>query len=84
METSVLSTLPNLSIGVVSVLALVYTARECIKHVGAVNENHLNALKEREDAMRQVEKEVRTSIMTQLGENTAVMKDIIKIHNITK
>lgn len=67
MESSLLTVLPNLSIGVICVLSLLY-----VTHI------FLKQIKEREDALRTLEKEVRTSIMGQLSENTTVMVRLLE------
>lgn len=77
MESSFATILPNLSIGVVSVLALVYVTRMFIENLN----KHTEEIKEREAAMRGLEREVRTSIMSALNENTLVMQNFIKEHS---
>lgn len=79
MEPNLLSILPNLGIGVVAVVSLVYVTREFIFHLREERTAHGIELKEREQAMRQVEKEVRTNIMEQLGRNTHVMERAINV-----
>lgn len=74
-----LSVLPNLSIGVVSVLALVYVTLRFIQHLNATHTEHMTELKEREHALRAVEVEVRQSITSQLVENTKVMTESNKV-----
>ncbi|MEQ9135766.1 MAG: hypothetical protein RLO51_11195 [Thalassobaculum sp.] len=73
-----LTVLPNLSIGVVSVLALVYITREFIKHLNYVHSEHMGELKEREQEIRSVEREVRLSVTAQLAENTRTMERVIQ------
>lgn len=79
MEPNLLSILPNLGIGVVAVVSLVYVTREFITHLKGIHIAHAIELKEREAAMREVEKEVRTNIMDQLGRNTHVMERAINV-----
>lgn len=85
-----LQILPNLGIGVVAILTLGYIAREFIlnlkethkDHKAQMNElhmSHLSELKERELALRTVEKEVRTNILDQLSRNTHVMERAISV-----
>lgn len=80
--------LPNLAIGVVAILALGYVSKEFIMHLRIIHSEHkqqlselhsqhLRELKEREVAMREVEKEVRTNISSQLSENTHAMREVI-------
>jgi hypothetical protein len=73
MESSVTSILPNLGVGVVAILSLVYVTREFLKE-----------LKERETAMRLLEQEIRNTIMEQLTENTITMREIINHHQNEK
>ena len=70
MEGSILSILPNLGVGVVAIFALVYVTKE-----------FLAQLKEREIAMRSLEKEVRDNITSQLMQNTQAMARIIDYLN---
>lgn len=83
-----LSVLPNLSIGVISVIALAYLSlkhQEAVKiqrddFLGVLKEirtEHESRMQERELAFRSLEKEVRSTIMEQLAENTATMKQVI-------
>lgn len=71
-----LTILPNLSIGVVAVLALAWYAKKSMETQNDMHKQHMKELKEREVAMREVEKEVRTSITTQLNENTKIMHKV--------
>lgn len=68
---AVLAQLPNLSPVVIAVLVLAFML---IKSADQ-HERFLKELEERENSMRELEKEVRTSIMTQLNENTQAMRD---------
>lgn len=85
METSFLSVLPNLSIGVVSVLALAYlslrhalTQKEAqdkfVKTLDDRADKHEKAMLEREQALRSVESEVRRNLTDQLVQNTVALK----------
>lgn len=80
-----LTTLPNLSIGVVAILTLGYISREFISHLKVIHSEHkkemselhrehLVELKEREVAMRDVEREVRSNITDQLSRNTHALE----------
>lgn len=88
METSLLQILPNLGVGVVSVLSLGYVALKHSEDSNTRNEQFLNhlderarrheeAMKEREQAFRQIEKEVRTQVLDQLSKNTATMERVM-------
>lgn len=82
MDESLLSVLPNLSIGVISIIALVYVTRQFILQLQSLSVKHMEEIKEREIALRTVEKEVRTTILTALNESTAVMKTITHLYKI--
>lgn len=85
-----LQILPNLGIGVVAIVTLGYVTREFINHLRAthadhkvemstLHSSHMAELKEREMALRTVEKEVRTNIMDRLSQNTHVMERAISV-----
>ena len=89
MEQSVLTLLPNLSIGVVSILALGYVTKSFLQHLDArsiahqtsmleISHKHQEAMNDREVAIRAVEREVRTTLLLQLNKNTEVMNDTTK------
>ena len=80
MEPSLLTVLPNLSIGVVSVGALVYVAMEFLKHLDKRSIAHEQSMSERETQIRLVEREVRTKVLDQLQQNSMVMADTVKSH----
>lgn len=79
MSAELLSVLPNLSIGVISVGALVFVALDFRKAMDARAERHEAAMREREHALRAVEKEVRTELVTTLQRSTNVIADNSKI-----
>lgn len=81
-----ITVLPNLSIGVVSVVALTYITIEHGKSARVQQDSFLSALdnradrheksmNERENALRNVEKEVRTEISTHLTASTQTIKE---------
>lgn len=78
METELLTILPNLSIGVVCIGALVYISNKFLIHLDQRARQHETSMSERESALRKVESEVRTTILTQLSKNTEVMNDTTK------
>lgn len=89
MESSLFTIIPNLGIGVVAIITLGYVTREFINHLrlvhqehkdvmGKLHSEHLTELKEREVAIREVEKEVRQNITEQLSQNTQVMDRVVK------
>lgn len=66
MDSSLISALPNLSVGVVSVIAILWIVNR-----------FLAELKERDSAFREMEKEFRENILKQLQENSRVMERVI-------
>jgi hypothetical protein len=80
MESSILTILPNLSIGVISVCSLVYVVYIFVKFIQNQSSIHGDAMQEREMALRNVEKEVRTTVLKQLEQNSMVMADTVKSH----
>lgn len=78
MESSFLTVLPNLSIGVISVLALVYVVREFLRAMDERTKRHEANMTERENAMRSVEAEVRNTLSTHLTESTHSIKENTK------
>lgn len=72
-----LQVLPNLGIGVVAVLALAYITRNFLEHLDARSKRHEEAMKEREEAFRTLEREVRDKILSQLNENSNLMERIM-------
>lgn len=79
MDASLLSILPNLSIGVIAVGSLVYVTIDFRKAMDARAVSHEKSMKEREDALRQVEKEVRTELIGALQNATTVISENGKI-----
>lgn len=80
----ILTILPNLSIGVISVLALVFVTRDFLKHLREEREKERSERTEQEKAFRALEKEVRTNIMNQLNENTRVFTRVVDHFNSQK
>lgn len=79
MEPSLLSVLPNLSIGVISVLSLVFVVHKFLLHLDERSTRQDEALQERESQIRIVEAEVRTTVLNQLSQNTVAMNDTAKV-----
>lgn len=71
--TELLNVLPNLSIGVVSIGGLIYVTLKFLATLDIRADRHEKAMKEREDAMRALEFDVRKSLSLQLMENTNAM-----------
>lgn len=78
MEQSLLTILPNLSIGVISVLSLVYVTLNFLRHLDDRTIRHEQAMTERENQLRDVEKEVRNTILGQLAQNNQLMAETAK------
>lgn len=66
----IISIIPNLSIGVVCIGALVYVTDRFIKTLDSRSIAHEAAMQEREGALRNVEREVRKEISTHLSAST--------------
>lgn len=79
METSLLSILPNLSIGVISILGLIYTVLKFLEALDKRTIQHAEAMKERELALRAVEREVRDSLYKYLSEATVALQENTKV-----
>lgn len=79
METSFLTILPNLSIGVISVLALVYITIRFLQHLDERAQRHEKAMGEREQALREVEKEIRSELNATLKENNVTITENSRI-----
>ena len=62
------SVLPQLSVGVVSVLSLVYVVLK-----------FLDALREERKALREVEKEIRSEILQHLTISTSTVQQAVKV-----
>lgn len=79
METSLLSILPNLSIGVISILGLIYVVLKFLEALDKRAEQHSIAMQEREKALRGVEKDVRESLYKHLSESTMALQENTKV-----
>jgi hypothetical protein len=65
--------LTNLGIGTASILAIVLITQNFLKHLKYKDGIHREAMDKREDAFRDLEKEVRNNILGQLGKNTSML-----------
>lgn len=74
-----LTVLPNLSIGVVSIGALVFITNRFLIHLDDRSQKHETAMYEREKSLRAVESEVRNTVLSQLSKNTEIMNDTSKV-----
>lgn len=79
MSGEFLTILPNLSIGVVCIAALVYITVQFLTKLDERAEAHEKAMDKREEALRQVEKEVRTELVGHLKESSSTIAQNIKI-----
>lgn len=70
--------LPNLSIGVISILSLVWVTKQFIEHLREEKISERLERKENEIAFRSIEKEVREKIMSQLNENTRMFEKVFE------
>jgi glycine/serine hydroxymethyltransferase len=88
MSAELLSILPNLSIGALSIVALVYVTYLFNKNLKDQAErhakltadqltNHQTMLDERELAMRRLEKDIRDNLLVQLNKNTIAFDRVI-------
>jgi hypothetical protein len=73
MEQSILTVLPNLSIGVVSVLSLVYVTIQFLRHLDERTIRHETAMSERENALRKVECDVRNLLVDLSNKNQSAL-----------
>lgn len=79
MESSLLTILPNLSIGVVSILGLIYVTLRFVKALDERADKHERAMSERESALREVEREVRMLIGNTMTAATLALQDNTKV-----
>ena len=79
MPVELLTILPNLSIGVVSIGALVFVANRFLVHLDIRASRHETSMLEREKALRLVEAEVRSTVLDQLSKNTEIMNDTSRV-----
>ena len=83
-DTSLLSIIPNLGIGVVAILCLGYITKVFLEQLNKRAEAHEAAMTERETALRAVEKDMRGTLATlivqansSINENTRVLHRVI-------
>lgn len=70
---AIISILPNLSIGVISIGALVYVTVQFIQKLDERARAHEEAMDKREAALREVEKEIRLELVQHLKESSVVI-----------
>jgi hypothetical protein len=79
METSLLTMLPDLSLNVVSIVGLIYVVMKFLDALDRRTIQHAEAMKERELALRQVEKDVRDSLYRHISESTFALQENTKV-----
>jgi hypothetical protein len=79
METSLLTMLPDLSLNVVSIVGLIYVVMKFLDALDRRTIQHAEAMKEREMALRQVEKDVRDSLYRHISESTFALQENTKV-----
>lgn len=77
MSPDILTVLPNLSIGVISILALVWVTRSFLFHLKDERAEERLERKADQIAFRELEQEVRNKIMFQLVENTRAFEKVV-------
>jgi len=77
MESELIKLLPNLSIGVISILALLYVTVSFLRHLKIMTEQDREERQKNQIAFRELEAEVRNKIMTQLNENTRTFEKVL-------
>jgi hypothetical protein len=79
MEETFLGILPNLSIGVVSIGALVFITLRFLDKLDERARAHEDAMDKRETALRDVEKSIRTELIDHLKESSVVIANNAKV-----
>lgn len=77
MEGALVEMLPNLGVGVASVVAIYFVVSMFLKALKDMRDSHEKAISERETAFRALEKEIRSQLTTQLTQNTQVMERVM-------
>jgi hypothetical protein len=79
MTDFLISALPNLGVGVVAVIGIVYVS---VSHNDALNKQQtafLAALKEENKSFRELETSVRQQLADQLTKNTVALTDVARV-----
>lgn len=88
MESAFFSALPNLSVGALAVITMAYmmiknnesrerNTQSFLTTLENMRTQHEAAMKERESAFRELEREVRNKILSQLTDNSKIMERVI-------
>ena len=78
-ETSLVSILPNLSIGVICVLGIIYIVLKFLDALDKREQRHSLAMDEREKAMRALEASVRSTLADHLTQNSVALQENTRI-----
>lgn len=81
MESSLLTILPNLSIGVIAVGALVYICIQFLKHLDTRDVRHAAERAENQKTLRELEREARTSLSNTLSQSNFALSENTKMMN---
>lgn len=79
MEPTLLSILPNLSIGAISILGLIYVVVKFLEALDTRADRHEAAMQEREEALRSVEKDVRSNLYAHITQSTKALEENTKV-----
>jgi hypothetical protein len=74
-----ITALPNLSIGVVAVLGLVYVSLRHNQALDKQREDFLSALGKQQESFRELETSVRASLTEQLTKNTLALSETAQV-----
>ena len=76
-ESAMFTSLLNLGIGGAALGCMTLIVRWFLSGLAEMRDRHEAAMLERETALRTLEREVRTEILSQLGRNTQIMERVM-------
>lgn len=79
MESSLIAALPNLGVGIVSVLVIGYIVKEFLKALDKRTQRYESAMTERESYLRSVESDIRTTLSENLFNSTRVIEENTRV-----
>ena len=79
MPAEILSILPNLSIGVISILGLVYVVMKFLQALDLRADKHERAMNEREERLRIVEESVRVTLTEHIAQASVALRENTKV-----
>lgn len=79
MESSLISALPNLGVGVVAVLAIGYIVNKFLIAMDERTQRHEAAMSEREAYLLQVESDIRDTLSANLSNSTRVIEENTRV-----